>query len=454
MQKVTIIGAGLAGCMLAIYLAKLGYQVDIFEKRSDIRKLPQDYGRSINLALSYRGIKTLKEVGLYHDVMCLAVPMHSRAVHDSQGNITYQAFGRHKQEYINAIKRTDLSMVLINHLESFANVNFYFNTHITQIDFARKQFFYKNAEKLLKYNYHLLIGADGAGSMVREQLTQLDLVKSKRQWMAHGYKELSIPTKYGIHWDFKYLHLWPRKSFMMLGNPNRDHSITATLFLNNQGTNSFQSIQDDKDVEVFFKQHFPDAYACMPDLLQEFSNNPIGGISTVTCEPWYYKDQCLLIGDAAHGIVPFFGQGMNCAFEDCRILHNELLKNNHNWDKSMQSFYAKRKINTDAIAQMSMENYKEIEHDLCHPEFKARKHLEQELMQRYEAIYQSKHIMVMFSSKPYAYIHQLSALQNNLLDEIQKLNSNSNRLDWGRVDNILTQYDKKMASMRINDENI
>lgn len=448
MKRVTIVGAGLAGTLCALYLERRGYQIELFESRSDLRDSPTDYGRSINLALSCRGITGLKAMNLIDEVSKIMVPMRARAIHESNGDVHFQSFGRHHDEYINAISRTELNSLLLNKAEASERIKLHFDMKLLNLDIYQQILCFEDKQgKQIDVSYDLLIGADGAPSIVRETLLNQGVVNASREFLNHSYKELSISKKHTVGMAREHLHLWPRDAFMLLGNPNPDDSITGSLFLANEGKDSFAELDNEDKLIRFFKKEFPDAYSVMPNLVTEFFGNPTGHMSTVKCSPWYYKDQCLLIGDAAHGIIPFFGQGMNCAFEDCRIL-DELLEEYHDdWAKVMPVFYQQRKVNTDAIATLSMENYREIHSDIRSPKFNLQRQVAHELMQRYPSQYTSMHVLVMFTNTPYSKAMAVGQLQAKLLEEICSSISSVKELNWKKVDDLIDNYDKKLAKI-------
>ncbi|MFA5960377.1 MAG: NAD(P)/FAD-dependent oxidoreductase [Tatlockia sp.] len=447
MKTVTIIGSGLAGTLLALYMARRGYEVSLFESRPDMRRSEIDTGRSINLALSCRGITGLAGVGLMPEVSQIMVPMRARAIHLQDGEIKYQSFGRTPEEHINAILRNELNAILLNRAEQEPGIRLHFDRKLEGVDVPHKRlhFICKDGKKYTT-PYGILIGADGAASIVRETLVKGKYIKASRHFLNHGYKELSISRQQGKQFVAEHLHIWPRNAFMLLGNPNRDQSITGTLFLPKEGKNSFAELDNEESIRLFFKEKFSDAYLAMPDLMQEFRENPVGHMSTIHCSPWYYKD-CLLIGDAAHGLVPFFGQGMNSAFEDCRILNALLEEYKDNWEEAMPAFYQARKANTDAVAKMSMDNFYEIQTGISHEQFNLKKQIEQQLMHRYPARYVSKHVLVMFSNTPYATAYAIGELQNELVDEIGKNTQSIESVNWPYVDKLMDSYDKKLANL-------
>lgn len=451
----TIIGSGLAGTLLALYMAKRGYAVEIFESRPDIRKDKNDKGRSINLALSCRGIAGLTGINLMPEVDKIMVPMRARAIHLQDGQIEYQAFGRHKDEYINAILRSELNRLLLDQAEKMPEIQLHFETKLVGVDVHSKTLNLadKTGARLSKV-YELLIAADGAASNVRETLAKEQLIEASRQYLPHGYKELSIAKTHTRHFKTEHLHLWPRDFYMLLGNPNYDQSITGTLFLPNKGKNSFEELDNEESIRFFFKEKFADAFEAMPDLTNEFLKHPTGNLSTIKCSPWYFEDHCLLIGDAAHGVVPFFGQGMNSAFEDCRILNELLDQYDDNWKRVMPAFFKARKANTDAVAAMSKDNYHEIQSDIRDPKFNLKKQIEQELMHRYPERYISKHVLVMFTNTPYAQAKACGELQNELLNKICSNMRSIYDVNWNEIDGLMKIYDKNLAKLSAAEERL
>jgi kynurenine 3-monooxygenase len=389
-------------------------------------------------------------MGLMDDVKKIMVPMRARAIHEANGDVYYQPFGRNEEEHINAISRTDLNSLLLNKAEQYPDIQLYFERKLLDIDLQKKILrFQTNDGIITEVSYHRLIGADGAPSILRETLKNAGLVEASRDFLSHGYKELSISKTHTLGMAPEHLHLWPRDSFMLLGNPNPDDSITGSLFLAHEGENSFAYLNKEERLNSFFQKEFPDAFDAMPNLVSEFFDNPTGFMSTIKCSPWYYRDECLLIGDAAHGVIPFFGQGMNSAFEDCRILDELLTQYQDDWSLVMPAFYESRKINTDAVAQMSMDNYYEIHSDIRNPKFILQKQVERQLMIHYPERYVSKHVLVMFTNTPYSQALAYGEIQAKLLDNICSSINCVGELNWQFVDNYMIDYDKKLAE--IND---
>lgn len=435
MNNITIIGGGLAGSLLALALSKQGYHIDVFESRSDLRDSAQDFGRSINMALSCRGITSLDALGLMPKITPIMVPMRSRAIYELDGSVKTQAFGRHADEYINAIKRSDLNRLLLDCIDNTPSISLYFNHSLVDIDFQNRHCLFTHANhQTISHHYELLIGADGASSKVRDCLHHAGHIKATRRFLPHGYKELSICSPEQSPLLKEHLHMWPRDRFMLLGNPNPDNSVTGSIFLPNKGPQSFAELDSEVAVRQFFSTQFPDIYPQMPNLAEEFFNNPQGNLSTVKCTPWYYPYHCLLLGDAAHAVVPFFGQGMNAAFEDCRILSELMAQHKGDCSIVIPAFYQLRKPNTDAVAAMSMDNYHEIRHEVRDQKFLLRKALELELMQRYPNHYISRHIMVMFTNFPYQAAYNQGKAQLHQIDRLCENKSSLQDINWEEVD--------------------
>lgn len=449
MKTVTIIGAGLAGGLLALYLAKRGYTVSVYESRPDWRGGLHDKGRSINLALSCRGLTALAGIGLLDKVTKIMVPMRGRAIHEQSGEIVFQAFGRTQDEYINAIQRSDLTELLLDEIDKNPRITVVFDRTLSDLDVDTQQIrFSSHKAEVITENYQRLIGADGATSAVRAALVKENLLESTRVFEPHGYKELRISPPRSCLWPVEHLHLWPRESFLLLGNPNLDESITGSLFLPHKGRYSFEELDTPLRVSTFIKQAFPDACDAMPEVVSEFLEHPTGHMSTIKTTPWYYRDQCLLIGDAAHGIIPFFGQGMNSAFEDCRVLDGLLQRYNDDWARVMPAFYSARRVNTDAVSQMSMDNYHEIQFGIRDKHFNNKKQLDSLLMARYPDRYISKHVQVMFTNTPYAKAQACGVLQNALLDQIISSSRCLEDIQWEKVDKWMLDYDKKLTDLQ------
>jgi len=394
---VNIIGAGLAGSLLAILLAKRGFHVTVYERRPDPRLGPTDSGRSINLALAARGIRGLDLAGVRERVMPLAIPMRGRMVHEHDGTAALQMYGVRPEEIIYSVSRADLNRVLIEAAAALPGVEFEFGQLC--LGLAHEKSVLELRDEVTGRIHHTAaqptVATDGAGSAVRDSLLAREVSMVREAPLDHDYKELTIPAVAGKHvMDPNALHIWPRGGFMLIALPNRDGTFTATLFLARTGVNSFEQLRSPGDVEAFFAREFPSARALMPDLSREFFEHPQGSLGTVYTRGWHLNGDVLLLGDAAHAIVPFHGQGMNCAFEDCAELMR-LMDEHHGWHGLFEAFEHERRPNTDAIAQMALENYQEMRESVLDPEYR-RKKKEAEELEKKDPNFIPRYSMVMF----------------------------------------------------------
>ena len=442
--EITIAGAGLAGSLLALYLAKAGYRVAVYERRPDLRYQQVDTGRSINLAISKRGLQALAEVGLTDKVQPLLVPMYGRKIHSLTGEIRYLAYGLTEQQHQNAISRADLNKMLLDALDEYPNVNVYFQHKIETVDFANRQMSVVNQQQQqLTVNFSWLLGADGAASAVRRSMAEQELVTATIQDLGHSYKELVIPARLGHHLATNYLHIWPRCNFMLIALPNSDGSFTCTLFMPNdasQGEMHFQMLRKSEAIETFFHSHFSDAVDLFPDLIQQFEQHPTSYLSSLQCKPWYYQDKALLLGDAAHALVPFLGEGMNCAFEDCSQLVMLLQANNGDRHAVARAFYQQRQPNTDAVMAMALDNYHEMRDHVANQQFLTAKKVEAELMRRYPGEYISQYSLVAFHQVSYAYAQTCGRLQKQLINKIANDTLDNNNFLWQHWEQAINDY--------------
>lgn len=418
-QKVIIIGAGLTGSLLAIYLAKRGIAADVYEARGDLRKAEVAAGRSINLALSNRGIAALKEIGLDEFMLAEAVPMHGRMIHTVEGNTKLLPYSGRDGEYINSVSRFGLNIALINEAEKHTGVKFYFDEKCVGFNTKTGEAEFESGKIAAG---DPVLATDGAGSKVRDAMLHGGVPRFdfSQQWLAHGYKELHIPpdANGAFQMERNALHIWARGSFMMIALPNFDGSFTCTLFLAHAGENSFAQLKDEKTLLKFFRQYFLDTIPLMPTLTEDFFTNPTGNLGTIKCFPWNVGGKSLLLGDSAHAVVPFYGQGMNASFEDCRILNQLIETHGANWETVFDEFSRSRKENTDAIAQMAEENFYEMRDAVADPVFQRKRELETKLEQTYPD-YFSKYSMVTFREDlPYAVARDKGNAQDKLLMEI------------------------------------
>jgi kynurenine 3-monooxygenase len=433
-KHIAIVGAGLVGSLLSIYLVKRGYKVSVFERRSDMRKSNADVGRSINLALSTRGIKALEEVGLAEEVRKVAIPMHGRMIHDPQGNINFLPYGIEGQ-FINSISRSGLNIVLMNAAEK-QGATIHFNHRCNSVDFDNTTLTLHTNEsttpQILNFDY--IIGSDGAFSAVRSALQLTDRCNYSQYYIDHGYKELHIPAgkKGSFLIEKNALHIWPRESFMMIALPNPDASFTCTLFFPFEGERSFSSLKNNDEVLRFFKTTFPDAVKIMPELIEDYNSNPTSSLVTVKCFPWL-KNKTLLIGDAAHAIVPFYGQGMNAGFEDCRVLNQLLSLHNDDISKAFSVFQRQRKPDADAIAQLALDNFIEMRDLVTDPEFLLRKRIEAKLHALYPQQWIPLYSMVTFHDHiRYSEALTTGQKQKKVMDEV--LSKPGIAENWNQID--------------------
>ncbi|MFN8245485.1 MAG: NAD(P)/FAD-dependent oxidoreductase [Ferruginibacter sp.] len=410
-KKVTIIGAGLVGSLLSIYLTKRGYRVSIYERRSDMRKTAISAGRSINLALSDRGIRALEEVGIMDDIRQIAIPMHGRYMHQVDGSHSYQAYGKEGQ-YINSVSRGELNRKLMDLAEK-NGVDIHFNHRCDHINWSDYAIRFTDTEKNKEVNttQDLIFGSDGAFSAARlSHMLQHDRFQYQQYYIDFGYKELTIPPgeNGGFRMEKNALHIWPRGNYMLIALPNTDGSFTCTLFFPFEGSPSFQSLDTPDKARDFFNSTFPDASEMMPTLELDFAHNATSSLVTVKCFPWVREDRFALIGDAAHAIVPFFGQGMNCGFEDCAVLNGLMEKFEDNWDRIMPEYQRLRKPDGDAIADLALNNFVEMRDKVADPKFLLQKKIEARFSAKYPDKWIPAYAQVTFSP----HIRYSEALRN------------------------------------------
>ena len=402
-EKILIVGAGLCGSMLALRMAQRGYQVVVYESRSDLRKSDISAGRSINLALSNRGLKALRMAGVEEKARELCIPMKGRLMHDVASNTFESNYSGRQGEFINSISRGDLNGLLLTEAEKYSNVKIHFNTRCLEIDIETKiaSFQSIDSEKQFTVQADVIFGTDGAGSSLRKSYEkQFPEFSVTQDFLTHGYKELEIPADInGNHIISKeHLHIWPRGDYMLIALPNMDGSFTVTLFLSySEGLYNFDNLVTEEKIIEFFKKDFPDALSLIPDVLKEFENNPTGKLGTIKCYPWSYKGNTLLLGDSSHAIVPFYGQGMNASFEDVYVFDNLLNQFEGDWLTVFSEFQKQRKIDTDAIADLAIDNYYEMRDHVANPLFKEKRIVEMNLEKYFPTEYFSKYSLVTFN---------------------------------------------------------
>jgi len=420
MEKITVIGGGLAGSLVAIYFAKKGFDVALFERRPDMRRTDIAAGRSINLALSNRGLRALEKVGLDKEILKEAIPMRGRMMHSVEGELAFQPYGK-AGEAIYSVSRGNLNIQLLKLADEHENITIHFEHKCTHVDYDNNKATFINAEgKEVTVDTGRVIGSDGAYAATRGVLEKTDRFDYSQAYLKHGYKELTIPATADGNFamDANSLHIWPRGQYMMIALPNPDKSFTCTLFFPFEGAKSFETIDTTEKLQSFFKEQFNDAVGMMPTLNQDYFENPTGSLVTVRCYPWVKGDKLALLGDAAHAVVPFYGQGMNCAFEDCVILDECMDKYLPDWSKVFDEYQKERKPNADAIADLALQNFVEMRDLVGDEAFLHKKHVEHELSEKYPQDFISQYELTTFTHKPYSYALQQGAKNDNLLAEI------------------------------------
>jgi kynurenine 3-monooxygenase len=414
-----ICGAGPTGALLAILLQRRGLPVELYESRTDPRDKPAESGRSINLALADRGIHALRLAGVFEDVEKDLLPMRGRLIHHAGGGATLQPYGQRRSELIYSISRHRLSQSLIEVAARRAGVTIHFEHRFEAAEFEAGVALIRDlrSERLIRVPMQPMLAADGAGSLMRRGMSAAKLIDAGETDLEHGYKELAIPAAAGGGHAMASdaLHIWPRGKFMLIALPNADGSFTATLFLAKHGDVSFDTLTEGAAIERFFSQHFSDALALMPNCVAQFQAHPVGFLGTVSAAPWAYRGTAAVIGDAAHAMVPFHGQGMNCCFEDC-VEFDACLGRNTSWERVFSEFFALRKPNTDAIAEMALDNYLEMRERVADPKFQLQQALALELERRFPLRFIPRYSMVMFHHEiPYRAALERGAVQAQLL---------------------------------------
>jgi kynurenine 3-monooxygenase len=417
-SKFVLIGSGLAGGLLAAYLGRRGYEVDLYERRADPREGNIVGGRSINLAISTRGIHALEQIGIAEEALQHAIPMRGRMIHDRAGELHFSPYDVDPKKCINSIGRAALNSTVIEAAQRHTNVRVHFNHNCTGVDIDAAVAHLEIANGAVTARGDAVIGVDGAFSSVRQSMQmQINRFEYDESYLAHGYKELTIPPGLDGTWRMEKnaLHIWPRKSFMMIALPNPDGSFTCTLFWEFEGPRSFATTKTDDDVRQFFEEEFPDAVPLMPGLIDDFRNNPTGSLVTVRCAPWFYRDKTCLVGDAAHAVVPFYGQGMNAAFEDCVVLDECLEQFPENRERAFIEYFRRRKENADALADLAIGNFIEMRDKTASKVFRAKKKLDHALEAALPGKYLPLYTMVTFTKIPYAAAARRARLQDRIL---------------------------------------
>ena len=440
-RHITIVGAGLAGALLATLLAQRGWTVDVYEKRSDPRVQGYGGGRSINLALAERGRHALRLAGGDDDVMAQAVMMRGRMVHFLDGRTDLQRYGKDDSEVIWSVHRGELNLILLDIAED-AGARLHFHRGLASADFdARIARFRDDRDgSLHEVGFESLIGADGAGSALRAAMLQAADLGERTEFLGHSYKELEIPPSPdgGFSIEPNALHIWPRGRYMCIALPNDEHTFTVTLFLPNEGDPSFETIRTGSDARALFERDFADALPLIPNLERDFEQNPAGLLATLYLDNWHLDGRAVLLGDAAHAMVPFHGQGMNCAFEDCVALADHLERNAAR-AAACAAFQAERLPNARAIQQMALENYLEMRDRVDDDDYLLQRALERKLAERHPDRFVPRYAMVTFRRLPYAVAFERGQVQRDLLVDLTRGHASLDTLDWDRVDAVVRE---------------
>jgi kynurenine 3-monooxygenase len=442
-DNITLIGSGLTGPLLAISLAQRGFSARLYERRPDMRRVRISAGRSINLALSTRGIHALREAGLWGEVANILIPMRGRMMHSVAGELTFMPYGKDETEFINSVSRAELNIALMNAAEK-AGVTIHFNERCTGFDLRSCAVHLRNENTGTKsvVDTKVVIGTDGAASAVRTEMLKLPRFNFSQQYLDYGYKELTIPAgPDGRHvFETNARHIWPRGTFMLIALPNIDGTFGCILFLPYEASDrSFAALDTETKVLSFFEAQFPDALRLMPNLVENYFENPTGAMVTIKCAPWQVAGKALLLGDAAHAIVPFFGQGMNCAFEDCTYFLELLDRQYSDWSTLFSTFEELRKADTDAIADLAIENFVEMRDRVADPRFLFRKRVELELEKKYPGRFVPKYAMVTFHRTPYSVAAERGAVQDRMLGELCDSVQRLEDIDWTKAEALVQQ---------------
>ncbi|HEV2401702.1 MAG TPA: NAD(P)/FAD-dependent oxidoreductase [Candidatus Sulfotelmatobacter sp.] len=439
-ETITLIGAGLNGPLLALGLVRRGFKVEIYERRPDMRRVHMSAGRSINLALSTRGIHALEQAGLWSGMQNIIIPMKGRMMHSVAGELTFQPYGKDESEVINSISRAELNIALMNAAEA-EGVKIHFQQRClgTNVEAGTVRFRDERTREEHTVDSRIVIGCDGSASAIRNAMLKMPRFNFSQQYLNYGYKELTIPAaadgKHAL--ETHALHIWPRGNYMLIALPNIDGTFACILFLPFEGSDSFEALTTHAAVDPFFRQHFPDAVPLMPDLADNFFANPTGAMVTIKCSPWHIGGRVLLLGDSAHAIVPFFGQGINCGFEDCTVLLELLDRHGADWPRVFQEFEQQRKTNTDAIADLAVENFIEMRDRVADPRFLLRKKVELALEAKYPRQFVPKYAMVTFHRIPYKMARDRGEIQDRMLSELCGHIERVEDLDWHRADHLI-----------------
>ncbi|MEA2176547.1 MAG: kynurenine 3-monooxygenase [Blastocatellia bacterium] len=455
MERIVIVGAGLVGSLLSVYLARKGYKVDIYDRNPDMRQAYNGSGRAINLTLCDRGLKALDEVGIGETIRKISAPAYGRFVHSLNGELAYQPYGNN-DEAIYSILRSDLSKALLDFAETHDNVDYHFNEKCTGIDLSPLSLEFKNSETQLTTTCRAdrVFGADGAFSAIRTLMQRMHRFNYSQEFLDQGYKELRVPGDADASWmsEKRVLHMWPRGRYMLLGFPNMDGSFTCSLHMPFEGEPSFDSIRTREDVLDFFEETFPDVVKHIPNLAEDFNAHQPNPMITIRCSPWTFQGKVALIGDAAHVLYPYYGQGANSGFEDCLVLMQCMEKYQDNWNLIFSEYERLRKPNMDAISDMCGEHYVEIRDSLADPKFLLRKTIERRVNQLFPDRYTPLYSMIAFSCMPYADALRIDREQSRTIDELMKVEEIESKLNtdaaYELIERVLAPANGMSASVK------
>lgn len=416
-ESVIVVGAGPVGCVLAVLLARRGFDVEMFEKRPDMRRADITGGRSINLVLTDRGLRALERIGLRDEILELTVAVRGRMMHSTDGELSYQPYGKDESECNYSVSRGRLNEFLLD-AAADRGVEIHFQREVADLDVDAGRLIFDDGSET---EAGLVFGCDGAPSAVRKALVDRCGFDESVEFMSWGYKELLFPAgpDNTYRMEKNALHIWPRGEHFLMGLANLDGSFTGTLYLPREGKYSFAELDNPRRLQAFFDEYYADAVEVLGDFVDEFLAHPTGKLGTVRCAPWQVGDRVLLLGDAAHGIVPFFGQGLNCGFEDCVVL-DDLLEEGGSLEAIFETFFQQRKSNTDAIADMALENAVEMGDKVSDPDFLFRKKVESVVERELPSLYRTRYAMVMYSTIPYRVVFEIGEVQKELIAELSK----------------------------------
>lgn len=450
-ENITIVGAGLVGCLLSLYMARRGCQVSMYDRRSDLRKNYLEYGRSINLALSDRGWRALDGIGIGDAIRQVGIPMHGRMMHDLQGQLSFLPYGKEGQA-IYSVSRGGLNVAMLDLADAQPNVTIHFEKHCLGVDLQTNELAFQDqeGEERVQVPAERILACDGAFSMVRNSMQKTDRYEYSQSYLEYGYKELTIAAAPGGGWVFEKhaLHIWPRGQYMMIALPNPDGTFTCTLFFPFDGPISFASINSEEALIKFFGEMFPDALPLMPHLTADYFRNPTGSLVTIRCFPWAWDDKILLFGDASHAIVPFYGQGMNAGFEDCTVFDQLLEQHGFDWSTVFDTFQRLRKPNTDAMADLAVQNFIEMRDLVANPRFLLRKKIESRIQAQYPEEWMPLYSMVTFSHIPYAEALAAGRQQDEIMEKVMPHVEREEDFEKPEVQQILREHliGKKVVS--------